>query len=125
MTEYRATLAANSKASAKEIALIGNCYEVRLENAIRRGIRIKVDYSALGLDKSRGVELACALPRVWNTVFSKQFRTFIDSGILGIPAVVEDVDLSSSLGVLEGELQLAAIRGSVIPPANQNGHLQK
>ena len=113
LVEYRAALDANSKASAEELALINQRYETRLNDAMRRGLRIAVDYTELGLEKSRGVELAYALPQVWNSVFSAKFRIFVDSGIAGVPMISEGVDLTTSLGALEAELQLESIQTGV------------
>ena len=45
LTEYRAALSANSKASPEEIALINERYEQRVDAAGRRGPRIEVDYA--------------------------------------------------------------------------------
>ena len=114
LTEYRAVLRANSKGSAEDIALINERYQTRLEAAARRGLRIVVNYSGLGLTKAQGTELAYALPRVWNEVFSTRFRIFIDSGIASLPTVRNDVDITSTVGALEGELQLRAIQEGIV-----------
>ena len=118
LVEYRAALDANSKASAEELALINQRYETRLNDAMRRGLRIAVDYTGLGLEKSRGVELAYALPRLWNSVFSAKFRIFLDSGIAGVPTISEASDLTTSVGALEAELQLASITAGISVLAN-------
>ena len=92
LQEYQAALAANSKASPQDIALINERYESRLQDAARRGLKISVDYVALGLSKSQGTDLAYAIPRIWNQVFAEKFRIFSDRGILGLPVAAE-VDL--------------------------------
>ena len=109
LAEYQAALSANSKAGPDQIALINERYESRLKDATRRGLRISVDYVALGLSKSQGEALAYALPKIWNQVFAEKFRIFADKGVLGLPVIAAELDLTTSLGVLEAELQLEAI----------------
>ena len=109
LTEYRAALSANSKASPEEIALINERYQQRINDAAQRGIRIEIDYAGLGLSKSQGSELAYALPQVWNEVFSRQFRIFLDTGIAGLPRIEGNINLATTLGALEAELQLTSL----------------
>jgi len=113
LTEYRAALSANSKASPEEIALINQRYEERVTATARRGLRIEVDYTGLGLTKSQGTELAYALPQVWNQVFSSRFRIFMDAGIASLPTVEADVDITTTVGALEAELQLTSIKEGI------------
>ena len=113
LTEYRAALSANSKASPEEIALINQRYEERVNATARRGLRIEVDYTGLGLTKSQGTELAYALPQVWNQVFSSRFRIFMDAGIASLPTVEADVDITTTVGALEAELQLTSIKEGI------------
>ena len=113
LTEYRAALSANSKASPEEIALINQRYEERVNATARRGLRIEVDYVGLGLTKSQGTELAYALPQVWNQVFSSRFRIFLDAGIASLPTVETDVDITTTVGALEAELQLTSIKEGI------------
>ena len=113
LTEYRAALSANSKASPEEIALINQRYEERVNATARRGLRIEVNYTGLGLTKSQGTELAYALPQVWNQVFSSRFRIFIDAGIASLPTVEADVDITTTVGALEAELQLTSIKKGI------------
>ncbi|MDA0891582.1 MAG: hypothetical protein O3C15_04585, partial [Proteobacteria bacterium] len=44
-----------------------------------------------------------------NEVFSRQFRIFLDIGIAGLPTIDEKVELATTLGALEAELQLNAM----------------
>ena len=113
LTEYRAALSANSKASPEEIALINQRYEERVNATARRGLRIEVDYVGLGLTKSQGTELAYALPQVWNQVFSSRFRIFLNAGIASLPTVETDVDITTTVGALEAELQLTSIKKGI------------
>ena len=113
LTEYRAALSANSKASPEEIALINQRYEERVNAAARRGLRIEVDYAGLGLTKSQGTELAYALPQIWNQVFSSRFRIFLDAGIASLPTVETNVDITTTVGALEAELQLTSIKEGI------------
>ena len=113
LTEYRAALSANSKASPEEIALINERYKQRVNAAARRGLRIEVDYERLGLSKSRGTELAYALPRVWSQVFSSRFRIFMETGIARLPTVETNVNFSSTVGALQAELQLNSIEEGI------------
>ena len=113
LTEYRAALSANSKASPEEIALINQRYEERVNATARRGLRIEVDYVGLGLTKSQGTELAYALPQIWNQVFSSRFRIFLDAGIASLPTVETNVDITTTVGALEAELQLTSIKEGI------------
>lgn len=113
LTEYRAALSANSKASPEEIALINERYERRVNAAARRGLHIAVDYAGLGLSKSQGTELAYALPRVWGQVFSSRFRIFMDTGIARLPTVEADVDITTTVGALQAELQLISMEEGI------------
>ena len=113
LTEYRAALSANSKASPEEIALINERYEQRVNAAARRGLRIEVDYEELGLSKSEGTELAYALPRVWSQIFSSRFRIFMETGIARLPTVETNVNFSSTVGALQAELQLNSIEEGI------------
>ena len=108
LTEYRAALAANSKATPEEIARLNERYEELISAVAKRGVRIEVNYARLGLSKSEGAEFAYALPRVWSEVFSNKFRIFIDTGIAGIPQVSHslETDVSSPIGALAADLQL-------------------
>ena len=113
LTEYRAALSANSKASPEELALINERYDERVNAARRRGLRIEVDYEELGLSESQGAELAYALPRVWAQVFSSRFRIFIDAGITRLPTVESFSDITTTVGAVEADLQLKRMNAGI------------
>ena len=112
--EYQAALAASSKATAEELAEIASRYDQRIRSAARRGLRIDVDYSALGTDASTGKLVAQALPLIWNEVYATRFRIFIDSGVLGLSLADDsEASIATTVGAIEADLQLRGVTKGV------------
>ena len=108
-TEFKAALSANSKASPEELALINERYQAQFTAAAQRGLRIAVDYGAMGLGKAEGAQFAYKLPEIWNQVFATEFQIFLDSGILGTSTVSSNLGLTTTVGVAEADLALEVI----------------
>lgn len=111
--EFRAALAANSKARPDEIAAITAQYKDRVDNAAQRGLRISVDYVSLGIDKQTAIEIAYELPKTWNEVYANQFNIFLNTGISGMSAVTESADIATAVGAMETNLHLKTIKHGV------------
>lgn len=107
---YQAALSANSKAGPEEIEQINQRYRERIEDAAQRGLSITVDYVALGIDQTTGMQLARKLPALWSEVFSKRFQIFLDTGIASLSINSGDADIRTTVGVIEIDSRLRAIK---------------
>ena len=107
---YQAALSANSKARPEEIEQINQRYSEQIQDAARRGLSITVDYVALGIDQTTGMQLARKLPALWSEVFSKRFQIFLDTGIASLSINSGDADIRTTVGVIEIDSRLRAIK---------------
>ena len=107
---YQAALSANSKAGPEEIEQINQRYREQIQDAARRGLSVTVDYVALGIDQTTGMQLARKLPALWSEVFSKRFQIFLDTGIASLSINSGDADIRTTVGVIEIDSRLRAIK---------------
>ena len=114
LIQYEAALAANSKASAETLEAINNRYQSELAATAKRGLKISVDYVALGLTKEQGQQLAVDLASTWNTVFTTQYKTQISPEAISQRVPLYQLDVSSTVGFLAAENQLKQIEKGTI-----------
>ena len=106
LVEYRAAVAANSKATPDVLNSINERYQTELFATARRGLKISVDYVALGLSKEQGQQLAVDLATTWNTVFTTQFKTQINPSFISGGLSRFELDISTTEGFLAADNQL-------------------
>lgn len=106
LLEYKAALAANSKASMQDLATLNARYEAKLAAASKRGLKITVDYVALGVTKDEGRRIAELLPGIWNKVYTEQFATRLPAEIGSLRWTANRFDLTSAIGLQEADVQL-------------------
>ena len=109
LKEYGVALSANSKASSEELAVLNQRYKRKLDAAAKRGLKITVDFVELGVPKDKGKQLAESLPRLWNQVYTEQFRTLLPSEIMGLRWTSDIHDLTSTIGLQEADIQIEAL----------------
>ena len=109
LTEYAAALSANNKASSEELATLNERYKRKLDAAAKRGLKITVDFVALEISENEGKHLAESLPRLWNQVYTEQFRTLLPSEIMGQRWTNDVHDLTSTIGLQEADIQIEAL----------------
>ena len=114
LVEYEAALAANSTASAETLAAINERYQNELAATAKRGLKIRVDYIALGLPKDQGQLLAVDLASTWNKVFTTQYKTQISPEAISQRVPLYQLDVSSTVGFLAAENQLKQIEAGAI-----------
>ena len=107
LLEYKAALAANSKASMQDLAALNARYEAKLAAASKRGLKITVNYVELGISQSEGSGIAELLPRLWNRVYTEQFATRLPAEISTLRWTENRFDLTSAIGLQEADVQLA------------------
>ena len=106
LVEYRAAVAANSKATPDVLNSINERYQAELFATARRGLKISLDYVALNVSKERGQQLAVALATAWNTVFTTQFKTQINPSALSGGLSRFELDITTTEGFLAADNQL-------------------
>ena len=75
-------------------------------------IKITVRYNRLNVPRQTGQELARALPKAWEEIFTTKYRILDATNLPGQP-IDSTVKLHTSLGALEGSRILAAIKEGV------------
>ena len=113
LLEYKAALSASSKASAEDLAALNTRYQGKLDAAAKRGIKITVDYVALGVSLSEGKRISESLPKLWNRVYTEQFATQISSEIATLRWTSVNVDVTSAIGLQEADIQLTNLKKGV------------
>ena len=113
LMEYKAALSANSKASAEDLASLNARYQRKLDAAAKRGLKITLNYVALGVSLMEGERVAALLPKSWNRVYTEQFATQISSDIATLRWTEYSFDLSSAIGLQEADIQLKNLRNGV------------
>jgi len=106
LVEYEAALSANGKASAETLSAINERYQEKLAASAKRGLKISVDYVALGLSKEQGQQLAVDLATTWNTVFTTQFKTQINPSFISGGLSRFELDITTTEGFLAADNQL-------------------
>ena len=109
LIEYEAALSANSGASNEALATINDRYSARLASAAKRGLRISIDYIALGVSEDVGKQLATDLVATWNRVFTTQLKTRLNPETLSQRATLSELDVKSTVGFMAAENQLDQI----------------
>jgi hypothetical protein len=110
--EYKAALAANGAAEALTIAAINERYQQKIAATAKRGLKISVNFMALGLSRKEGEQLAFDLPRTWNRIFTTQFKTRFSPEVLTQEMPRYELDVTSAMGFLAAENQLKLIQKS-------------
>lgn len=106
---YQERLSARNLTQA-EIESINQEYREQLQSVMRSSLRIDVDYRALGVDANTGLAIAAALPQIWTSVYTTQFRIFTDRQIAENAVSRSDEDLSSFASILVVNARLDAMR---------------
>lgn len=106
---YRDRLAARNLSQA-EISAINDAYLNELRDAMRSSLLITVNYRMLGADSDLGVAMARALPEIWTSVFTTQFRIFTDPTLADVSVTQDYEDLRSTSSVLAASARLATMR---------------
>ena len=113
LVEYKSALAANSKASAEDLAALNSHYADKINAVAKRGLKITVDYAKLGLTQNDGVQVAELIPKLWNKVYTEQFITLLPSKLLGLRWTNDLHDLTTPIGLQEASTQIDAIEQGV------------
>lgn len=106
LLEYKAALSANSKASSQDLAALNARYEAKLAATSKRGLKITVDYVALGVSLSEGSRIAEAVPVLWNRVYTEQFAARLPTEVSSLRWTERRFDLTSAVGLQEADVQL-------------------
>ncbi|MDG2443399.1 MAG: hypothetical protein P8M13_09135 [Luminiphilus sp.] len=107
--EYEAALEANQKADALTIAAINDRYQRKITATAKRGLKISVDFVALELTREIGEQLAIALPKTWNRIFTTQFKTRFTPKIITQKLPRYELDITSTVGFLAAENELKLV----------------
>ena len=113
LLEYRAALSTNTKASAEDLASLNARYQSKLDATAKRGIKITVNYGALGVSLMEGERVAASLPKFWNRVYTEQFSTQISSDVATLRWTEYSYDLTSAIGLQEADIQLENLKTGV------------
>ena len=113
LEEYKLALSANSKASAQDLAKLNERYDLKLNAAAKRGLKIMVDYASLETSKHEGAKIAVLLPKLWNQVYTSQFTTQMSSDIASLRWTEREFDLTSAIGLQEADVQLRNLKRGV------------
>lgn len=111
--EYKAALSANSNASAENLMALNERYQRKLDAATKRGIKIMVDFVALGVPLEEGERIAKLVPKLWNTVYTEQFATQLSPEIATLRWTSYNFDVRSAIGLQEADIQLANLKKGV------------
>jgi hypothetical protein len=113
LKEYGVALSSKSKASSEELAALNERYKRKLDAAAKRGLKITVDFVELGISRDEGKQLAESLPKLWNKIYTQQFRTLLPSEIMGLRWTQDIHDLTSTIGLQEADIQIEALTQGV------------
>ena len=111
LEEYKAALAANNKASVQDLAALNKRYDLKLNAAAKRGLKIVVDYVALEISRDDGARIAALL--LWNRIYTTQFSTQISSDIATLRWTDREFDITSAIGLQEADVQLQNLKRGV------------
>lgn len=70
------------------------------------GLRIDVNYIALGVSPATGIAIAKALPKIWSKVFSEKYRVFLDTRLVQAAITTKDEDLADAASILVVDARL-------------------
>jgi hypothetical protein len=96
--KYRRALA-NRNLTTTELDALNSRYATELSEMVRSGLRIDLDYRALGLDRATGKAVAAALPEAWTKTYPRLFKIVLDTRLQGVtvPKNADRLDTASSL----------------------------
>lgn len=109
---YRDRLEARNLSQA-EISAINEAYLNALRDAMRSSLRISIDYRTLGVDGDLGLAIARALPEIWTSVFTTQFRIFTDPTLADVTVSQDAEDLKSTSSVLAANARIATMKRGI------------
>ena len=110
LAEWQSALAANSKASAADLAALNSRYESKLDAAAKRGLKISVNFSKLEVAQAEGLRIAEALPTAWSRVYTEQFNTALPSEIAGLQWTESTSITNSAIGLQEADMKLREVK---------------
>ena len=113
LVEYKAALSASNKATTADLIALNERYQSKLDAAAKRGLKITVDYVALGVSLEEGGRIAELLPKLWNTVYTEQFATKISPEIATLRWTSDNFDVTSAIGLQEADIQLTNLKKGV------------
>lgn len=106
---YRDRLAQRNLTQAEVLAL-NQEYLSDLRDAMRSSLRITVDYGALGVDSDVGASIARALPEIWTSVYTTQFRIFTNPTLADATVTRDREDLQTTSSVLAAHARIATMQ---------------
>jgi hypothetical protein len=106
--KYQDRLSARNLAQA-DIDSINAAYHQELVATMRAGLRIDVDFRAIGVDEAIGVAIAKTLPLIWNQVYTQQFRVLVDTTLSQAAIPTSDEALKDTASVLVANERLRNI----------------
>lgn len=109
LAEYRAALSENSKSSVSDLAALNRRYEEKLNAAAKRGLKISVNFSKLGIAEKAGQSVAEALPKAWNQVYIEQFNTTMSPEIAGLRWTDITEITNTAVGLQEADTRLREV----------------
>lgn len=113
LVEYKAALSASSNASTENLMVLNERYRRKLDAAAKSGIKIMVDFVALGVPSVEGERIAKLLPKLWNTVYIEQFATQMSPEIATLRWTSDNFDVRSAIGLQEADIQLTNLKRGV------------
>ena len=93
-----------------DILKISTEYDQASEEISKRGLEVTLDYPNVGISIDEGKKLTSAVPLVWNEIYTKSYRTIIDTTIADTIGYASHIELSSSSGVLEADRLVSGMR---------------
>lgn len=118
-TLYRDRLSARNLTQS-DIDALNSTFAQQLAATVGKTIRIDVDYHGMGLERSKGTEIALALPIAWTEVYTKQFRTLVSQGLSATMPPVDIAAFQSAAGVLSIYANLDEMRKGLLAVRNDN-----
>ncbi|MGB3538546.1 MAG: hypothetical protein WBA42_10335 [Mesorhizobium sp.] len=73
------------------------------------GLRIDVNYIALGVSSATGIAIAKALPQIWSKVYSEKYRVFLDTKLVQAAITAKDEKLADAASILVVDARLSNI----------------
>ena len=88
------------RTTTAEIEKINQDYENEVLEISRSGIKVTVNHGLLGLQPNEGVELAAAIPRIWNQVIADKYSVMTDNRLSGAIIDKDINNLTDSTDIL-------------------------
>jgi len=109
---YKMKLAAKGL-TPSDIVKINQQYIDELNSSSRRGLRITINHTLLGLTSAQGAVLANAIPRAWNDIFTQKYRIFVDTGLKNAAVINSDNRLKTTSDIIAARNTLARINNGL------------